>query len=656
MRAIALCCALIAAQTVDLAAQGEDRTPLTLLDVPYISQSELLCGGAAAAMVLRFWGARGISAETFSSLVDRSAAGIRADALVGDLRRRGWTANGLDGDEALVRGELARGRPVLTLIEDRPSVFHYVVVVAWHDRAVVFHDPARGPFVVMSTGEFDRRWRATRRWMAIVVPGEGTKGESLALPAGSVLTGATACEQAIAEAVGYAQSNELDDAERILAAAVACPAAARELAGVRVLQKRWPEAEDLAATALASDEHDAYAWQVLAVSRFVQNDRRGALSAWNQVGEPKLDLVQFDGLTRTRHAVVERLVDAPRDQVLTPGGFIRAERRLALLPSAVSTRLDYVPVSKGLAELRGAVSERPLVPSGALPLAAVAAIAAATRELRLTTGAVFGGGEAVTGAWRFWPHRMRVDAGIRAPAPWGGVWAVDGFTERQSFTTPELPAAEHEGARIGVSNWLTDRVRWTMTGGVDRWAHSVRPHVGTQLQFVARDERLHGLVEVATWPGDDGFGTIAASVRAQSSTSHEGLVLAGAANLQLATSLAPPDIWWAGDTGHARYTLLRAHPLLEDGRLRTDQLGRRLVQMSFEAQRWWAVRTPLRAAAVVFTDLAHTGLRYDAPSRRDLDAGVGLRLAVGGIPGVFSANFGKGLRDGATAFSVTYLR
>src|SRR5688500_7167929 len=260
MRAFALCCgALIAAQTLDLAAQSEGRDPLTLLDVPYISQSELLCGGAAAAMVLRYWGERGISAEAFAHLVDRSAAGIRTDTLVEELRRHGWTVTGLDGDEPLLRGELSRGRPVLTLIEDRPSVFHYVVLVAWHDKGVVFHDPARGPFVVMSTGEFGRRWRAARRWMAVVVPGEKVTGEELAPSAGSVSTGTTVCEQAVAEPIRHAQSNELEAAEQILPAAMVCPTAARELAGIRVLQKRWPEAEDLASTAVATDARDGYA-------------------------------------------------------------------------------------------------------------------------------------------------------------------------------------------------------------------------------------------------------------------------------------------------------------------------------------------------------------------------------------------------------------
>ena len=64
--------------------------PLTLVSVPFLSQSEDLCGGAAAAMVMRFWGAQGITAESFSALVDHSAGGIATDALTRDLTSRGW--------------------------------------------------------------------------------------------------------------------------------------------------------------------------------------------------------------------------------------------------------------------------------------------------------------------------------------------------------------------------------------------------------------------------------------------------------------------------------------------------------------------------------------------------------------------------------------
>ena len=62
-------------------------------------------------MVLRYWGARGLDAESFASLVDRSAGGIRTNRLVEDLRRRGWNAVEVEGREDLVDAELGRGRP-----------------------------------------------------------------------------------------------------------------------------------------------------------------------------------------------------------------------------------------------------------------------------------------------------------------------------------------------------------------------------------------------------------------------------------------------------------------------------------------------------------------------------------------------------------------
>ena len=168
--AIVLMCVPLAAPA---GAQPAAR-PLSILDVPFISQSEALCGGAAAAMILRYWGARGLDAESFAHLLDRSAGGIRTTRLVEDLRHRGWNAFAVDGRQDLVDAELARGRPVLTLIEDRPGTFHYVVIVATTPHAVVFHDPARAPFRVMERERFAQRWSAADRWMAIVVPAESS--------------------------------------------------------------------------------------------------------------------------------------------------------------------------------------------------------------------------------------------------------------------------------------------------------------------------------------------------------------------------------------------------------------------------------------------------------------------------------------------------
>lgn len=660
MRAFALSCAvLLAAQLSSLHAQGDAPAPLSLLDVPFISQSELLCGGAAAAMVLRYWGERGISAESFADLVDRSAAGIRTDALVADLRRRGWTATGIEGDREAMRAELARGRPVLTLIEDRPSTFHYIVILAWHERGVVFHDPARAPFLVMSAGEFDRRWRAADRWMAVIVPAAPARGARLPdAPReveGFVPRPTTTCDGLVAEGVRLAQSNDLEAAARALSSAIGCPAAMRELAGVRVLQKRWSEAADLASIAVAADEQDAYAWKVLGTSRFVQNDRLGALAAWNHVGEPRLDLLRLDGLTRTRYRVVERLVDVDGGELLTAGRFMRAKRRLAELPSASSTRLEYVPVPSGLAELRGVVAERPLAPSGRLSLVALGASAAAAREVRLATGSVFGGGERISVAWRFWPHRPRVALGIDAPAPWGGVWGVHAFSERQPFNSPLLPRAERTGARLGTSDWLTARLRWSAVAGVDEWAGGTRHGaLGAGLRFMSLDDRIDARIGADAWPGRAGFATGQMEARARSSTNLRGVVFMAAAAVQGASRRTPLDLWWAGDTGHVRTTLLRAHPVLDQGRLRVDRLGRTFIHGSLEAQRWWIIAGPVRAAAAAFGDIGRTGRRFEGGARGDVDLGLGARVAVTGMPGIFKVDVAKGVRDGATAVSLVY--
>ena len=54
---------LAAALVVPAVASGRRAGPPPPLDVPYVSQTEALCGGAASAMVLRYWGARGVTAE-----------------------------------------------------------------------------------------------------------------------------------------------------------------------------------------------------------------------------------------------------------------------------------------------------------------------------------------------------------------------------------------------------------------------------------------------------------------------------------------------------------------------------------------------------------------------------------------------------------------
>ena len=268
-------------------------------------------------MVLRYWGERGVAAESFSDLVDRSAAGIRTDALIADLKRRGWMATGLKGTDETIRDELAKGRPVLTLIEDRPATFHYIVVLAVHERGIVFHDPARAPFLVMSAAEFESAMACGRQmdgdgaaiWLAR--RDDPSRRGSVLDRSGRLAPRRLSAHLAIGQwqracawrrpATSTRRSSSLRrqlDAQRPCANWRACGCCRSD----------GPEASDLASAATAADGQDVYAWKLLATSRFVEGDRMGALAAWNRVGEPRLDLVRIDGLTRTRHRVVERLL------------------------------------------------------------------------------------------------------------------------------------------------------------------------------------------------------------------------------------------------------------------------------------------------------------------------------------------------------------
>ena len=314
-----------------------------------------------------------------------------------------------------------------------------------------------------------------------------------------------------------------------------------------------------------------------------------------------------------------------------------------------------MPVSSPIAELHAVVAERPLFPSDRLSLAAAGLTAAVGRELRVTTGSVTGGGEQIRAAWRFWPNRPRVDAGLHAPAPWGGIWNVDASWERQAFTLPALPRAERAGARIGASDWITGRLRWTVSAGVDEWAgETTRGSIGGGVRVLAMDDRIDARANVETWLGPAAFATVDAGMRARSSAALRGPLFAGAVSVQIASDRTPLDLWWAGDTGHARSTLMRAHPVLDRGRLRVDRLGRTLIHGSLEAQRWWPVAGPVRAAAAAFGDVGRTGGLHDGTAFGDADVGIGARLALAGIPGVFRVDLAKGLRDGATALSVAY--
>jgi hypothetical protein len=649
--------ALLALAFTLLAAPSSPQS-LTILDVPFVAQSELLCGGAAAAMVMRYWGERGVDAETFQPLVDNKAGGIRTDALAAALRARHWNALEMQGaPEALAR-QLRLGRPVISLLEDRPGTYHYVVVVARNADGVVFHDPARAPFRVASAAEFDKRWSASGRWMLVVTPAASDAASAApgAPPAPTTLAPSTSCEQQVAEGVRQAQDRDVEAAERTLASVFSCPggAAFRELAGIRVLQRRWGEAADLASAALARDPSDEYASKLLATARFVQDDTLGALDAWNDAHEPRIDLIRVNGLTRTRQEVVEHAIGLRTGDTLTRGALQRGRRRLRELPAAPGA-LDYVPRPSGLAEVRANVTDQPLVPHSAFELAILAVATSVTREVVTAVSSPTGGGEQIRLDWRFWAQRPLYQLSLAAPAPWRGNWTLGVSRERQPFTALYAPAL-HDALQLEVADWASGTARWQLGAGLDRWnlARTFgRASAGVRL--VSPGDRVDARAQLRAWfGGGSTFARTDLRIVARSSAQMNGIVLVADGGVAVVDASAPPDLLVSGDTGRARPLFLRAHPILgEGGALRTERLGRAFLHESTEIQRWWAAG-PFRAGIATFVDTGRTARRPLGDPFSDVDVGLGLRGAHPGRATSVRLDLAHGLRDGNTVLSATY--
>ena len=103
-----------------------------------------------------------------------------------------------------------------------------------------------------------------------------------------------------------------------------------------------------------------------------------------------------------------------------------------------------------------------------------------------------------------------------------------------------------------------------------------------------------------------------------------------------------------------RPALLRAHPIVDDGRLKSERLGRGITHLSGETRQWWTIRSVIQIGAGLFVDVVRVDRREAEDGQGDVDVGGGLRLGFPGLDGVFRLDLGKGLRDGSTALSFVY--
>lgn len=634
-----------------------------LLDVPYLTQTEALCGGAAMAMVLRYWGDRRVQPEDFAPLIDRSAAGIRTDVLTADIRQRGWQGFPIDGATGAhhdwMRDQIDRGRPIVALIEVRPNRYHYLVIVGWTAAQVIAHDPASAPFQTWTRPEFDRAWAAAGRWALLVVPSDDPSVPALQHPRTSPLQHSgtpvsSACSPLIARMVDLARAGQVADATPGLVAATelcpADPAAWRELAGVHFLQSHWAKAAVTAERASVLGPEDEAVWDLLATSRFLNDEPVAALDAWNQIARPAVDLVRVEGVRRVPHPTVVGLLKLPPRTVLTPGRQGHAARRLAELPSAAQTSLRYRPLGDGTADIDAIVVERPALPRGVVPIASTLARGWLQDEVRVDAASLARRGELLTVAWRWWEARPRVAVSLAVPAlsRLPGVTTIEGSWERQSYGGPSVrEERRHVGLR--VADWASSTVRWTANSAFNRWAADsyLSAGGGAEVRLAGDRVSLGASGEAATPLGSGtAFTTGRLSSAWRSSTNENWPMWLGGAAVTTASGRAPLALWPGAGTGHGREPLLRAHPLLDAGVVTGEAFGRRLAHASIEYRHPLWRPALARLGLAVFADAARAWHRLDGRSSSlHVDAGVGVRLALPGKGGAMRLDVARGMRD-----------
>ncbi len=653
--------------SAQLSAPPVTERPPPVLEVPYLPQSELLCGGAAVAMVERYWGRRGVYAEDFVALVRPELRGITTTDLATAARARGWVTRAFDGTPDDVRQILAGGVPVVALIEVAGGRYHYVVVLGWSGGRVVIHDPARGPSREMDEAAFLAEWNGANRWTLVLLPAVGPPATAVTPPQAPP-TDSLPCRPWLDRALDAVAADRLDAAADLLAqGADACPEEPlilRELAGVRFRQRRLDLAISLSERYLTRVPGDPLGWQLLAASRYLAGDREGALEAWNAVGKPTVDLVRIDGAREVRFGMIANAVDVPHGSVLTLSQLAMARRRTAELPALRGAAITYQPVAGGQVEVRAAVAERPVLSPWWQLLAGGALSAVTQQQLGVSVASPTGGGELWTAVWRWEDAHpwiaFRVDVPMRLGVT--GVIGIGAGWERFRFATGVNGQGVYEesrrsgGASFGA--WITPALR--PFGGVrfERWSGKREYLVGaTGVELRAAGDRLvlASRLEYAQ-PVTTAVSYASGSLRAiwASSVGLERATWSLRVGLDLAHRGTPLGAWPEASGDLPLAIPLRGHARTSDGLLPGNTTGRTIVHGGLAGDRPFLHLGPITVATGLFLDAAEIRSPADGSSaeRFFLDAGGGLRFVIlGGHFGVLRIDLATGLTDRNTALT-----
>jgi hypothetical protein len=467
--------------------------------------------------------------------------------------------------------------------------------------------------------------------------------------------------------------------DRALAVDPTRPEAWVERAGVDFLERRYREAADGLARALALRD-DAHARDLRAAALELQGRTDEALAEWNRLGAPVLGSVAIGGLARTRDRVARREVAAVEGELLRADAFRETRLRLHEVGVFPRVRLRVVPRERGRADLAVALTER----HGLGPWRALAATTAADlfrEQVRLSCFNLGGAGVVVKAEYKWERTQPRVSAHIAWPRPLGlpAKLLVSGTRARPTylFEGTGLLTLRTRGVDVALRRVVGPRTvveagwrRRERTFDVPRpdappgRVSAATAAVEHALVDGARDRLDVSLRAHAAAPAlgsDVRYGQATAAVR------YERTVGAGPDEAALGTGLAARLLYgWGGDgtpldamfaagaAADSEYPL-RGHDLKEGGVLGGSPIGRSLLLLNLEWRQRLVSRHGLSGAIAGFADVARPSRTVGGDDRLLTDLGVGLRVAAGGL--VFRVDQGWSLSgDGQAALSAGFGR
>ncbi len=621
------------------AARVDRPAPLA---VPYVSQSVLLCGAAAIAMIERWWGRRGVYAEDFASLVAPGAEGILTTDMALTMRARGWeTAAGNATMPAFVQQSVTDGIPVVALIRVARNRYHYVVIVEWSAEAVHYHDPAIAPSVRLATRDFMKRWAGANQWAMFVRPAPVAASPPpppvprVPLPSADSMP----CRPWLDQAADAAGDNRLEDADHFLSAAVMqCPSepvVLRELAGIRFRQGKQVEAARLAAEYARRAPADSLGWQLLASSRYLAGDATGALQAWNAIGRPTIDLLRIDG---TRHILFRPLASSIGTlpaHVLTSRHFALAQRRLADVPAISVSRVTYSAVAGGAVEVRAVVVERPRVVRLPELLVVGAVRALAARDAIFALNTPFGAGEQWTAHWRWESADPRVELRLAIPARIGipGIVSLARSWETYRYNAGALDE-QRRASSFSFNGWVRPDIEQQTSVRLERWsgqrdflAFSI---AGALHRSHDRTNVLAQVEHAVPLRGAASYDRVRA--RAHFALPPDRWLNSWSMHLgaDWNSAATPRGLWSIAGGNLSRDIPLRAHPFIVNGRLPSLRVARTIAHGGVAGDRQVGSVGPIALGVGVFVDAASVMSRGDQTvmESRYLDGGAGLRIGL----------------------------